>query len=169
MSKKKPNTRDIMNLFVEKFEGDKPFTPSQHRMNGIKLSQLRKNVKQYIEDNNIETNLSVNEIIIDTIEYSSMIGMKFRSIASLGYEVHTNHTGILNCIDDYMIGMKFRSIASFGYEVLPESIEYWKKRRSILKDYNKDKEKDDIKVIKESDDTKRKRNNRPKWLNDEGW
>lgn len=139
MSKKKPNSRDIMDLFVEKFEGDKPFTPSQHRMNGIKLSQLRKNVKQYIEDNNIETNLSVNEIIIDTIEYSSMIGMKFRSIASL------------------------------GYEVLPESIEYWKKRRSILKDYNKDKEKDDIKVIKESDDTKRKRNNRPKWLNDEGW
>ena len=139
MSKKKPNSRDIMDLFVEKFEGDKPFTPSQHRMNGIKLSQLRKNVKQYIEDNNIETNLSVNEIIIDIIEYSSMIGMKFRSIASL------------------------------GYEVLPESIEYWKKRRSILKDYNKDKEKDDIKVIKESDDTKRKRNNRPKWLNDEGW
>src|SRR5699024_11817095 len=138
MSKKKPNSRDIMDLFVEKFEEDKPFTPSQHRMNGIKLSQLRKNVKQYIEDNNIETNLSVNEIIIDTIEYSSMIGMKFRSIASL------------------------------GYEVLPESIEYWKKRRSILKDYNKDKEKDDIKVIKESDDTKRKRNNRPKWLNDEG-
>jgi len=139
MSKKKPNSRDIMDLFVEKFEGDKPFTPSQHRMNGIKLSQLRKNVKQYIEDNNIETNLSVNEIIIDTIEYSSMIGMKFRSIASL------------------------------GYEVLPESIEYWKKRRSILKDYNKDKEKDDIKVIKESDNAKRKRSNRPKWLNDEGW
>jgi len=139
MSKKKPNSRDIMDLFVEKFEGDKPFTPSQHRMNGIKLSQLRKNVKQYIEDNNIETNLSVNEIIIDIIEYSSMIGMKFRSIASL------------------------------GYEVLPESIEYWKKRRSILKDYNKDKEKDDIKVIKESDNTKRKRSNRPKWLNDEGW
>src|SRR5699024_4297511 len=75
MSKKKPNSRDIMDLFVEKFEGDKPFTPSQHRMNGIKLSQLRKNVKRYIEDNNIETNLSVNEIIIDTIEYSSMIGM----------------------------------------------------------------------------------------------
>src|SRR5699024_786989 len=131
MSKKKPNSRDIMDLFVEKFEGDKPFTPSQHRMNGIKLSQLRKNVKQYIEDNNIETNSSVNEIIIDTIEYSSMIGMYIRSIGSL------------------------------DYEVLPESIEYSKKRPSILEEYNKDKEKEDMKGIKEDDDTKRKRNNRP--------
>lgn len=144
MAKKKYNSRDITDLFILYFEGEKPFTPSEKRMLGIKLSQLRKNVKQYIQENNIETDLSENEIIIDAIEYSKMMDYKFRSIASL------------------------------GYNVLGESIKYWKKRREILavkkemkQEQNQKDEKSNKEVIINSYNNVRKQH--PKWMNTNQW
>lgn len=142
---KKYNSRDITDRFIQVFERDKPFTPSQKRMMGIQLSQLRKSVKQYIEDNNIETNLPVNNIIMDAIEYSSMAGCNFRSIASL------------------------------GYDVLGESIEYWEKRRKLLKGREEKENKDDLELSADHNDVKvvnkaAKNNNKtPKWMNVEEW
>lgn len=145
----KITNRDITDKFILYFEGNEPFTPSDKRMMGIKLAQLRKNVSQYIEENNIETNLSVNEIIMDCIEYSKMIDMKFRSIASL------------------------------GYGVLGESIEYWKKRRRIMaikeqekddKDfYNQSEHKDVAKVIAPEYNDTNSRKRSPKWMNNDKW
>jgi hypothetical protein len=136
--------RDITDSFIKKFEGDKPFTQGEKRMMGIYLSKtLKKDVKQYIEDNNVVTDLSVEAIIMDAIEYASMMGWKMRVMASL------------------------------GYDCLPKSLEYWKIRRrseqhnlnkveeilpeSIVKygntDYNKDKVKEQT----------------PAWLNLNEW
>jgi len=96
----KIKNRDITDLFIQKFEGDKPFTQPEKRMMGIYLSRtLKKDVKKYIEENNVETDLTVEQIIMDTIEYCAMMGWKIRVMASL------------------------------GYECLPKSIEYWKVRR----------------------------------------
>lgn len=105
----KIKNRDITDLFIKKFEGDKPFTAGEKRLMGIYLSKtLKKDVKQYIEDNNIETDLTVEEIIIDAIEYASMMGWKMRVMASL------------------------------GYDCLPKSIEYWRiRRRSEQHNLNK--------------------------------
>lgn len=145
MPKQKYNSKDIMDKFVSYFEGDKPFTPSQHRMNGIKLSQLRKNVKQYLEDNSIQTDLTINEIIMEIIEYSQMMGYQFRSIASL------------------------------GFDVLGESIEYWQKRREIMAKKEKEKESNENehqrveKVIKESYNEFNNKNRTPKWMNTDKW
>ncbi|WP_257064247.1 hypothetical protein [Priestia megaterium] len=141
--------RMILDLFIQYFEGEKKFTPSENKMNGIKLSQLRKSVKKYIEDNNIETDLSVEQIIIDTIEYSAMIGMKFRSIASL------------------------------GYSVLGDSINYWVKRReveimkqeesTILQNSNQNDEKIVAKDITSEYNKINNRERSPKWMNNNGW
>lgn len=141
--------RMIMDLFIYHFEGDKKFTPSEHRMNGIKLSQLRKNVKKYLEENNVETDLSIEQIIIDTIEYSVMIGMKYRSVASL------------------------------GYNVLGDSIKYWAKRRqleaikqeesTILQDSNQNEQKVVAKDIKSEYNKINNRERSPKWMNNDSW
>lgn len=146
---KRITNRMILDLFVQYFEGNKKFTPSEHRMNGIKLSQLRKNVKKYIEDNNIQTNLTVEEIIIDTIEYSKMIGMKFRSVASL------------------------------GYNVLGDSINYWAKRReveaikqeesSVSHFYNQNEQQTVEKVITCEYNKINNRERSPKWMNNNMW
>ncbi|AKA61508.1 hypothetical protein CPT_Stahl80 [Bacillus phage Stahl] len=90
--------KDVTDLFIKTFEHGQPFTPSEKRRMGIMLAQLRKTVNKYLEENNIETDLSTNEIIINTIKYSQMTGKRFRSIGSL------------------------------GYDVLPESLKYWKGR-----------------------------------------
>jgi hypothetical protein len=146
----KIKNRDITDRFIAAFEQGKPFTPSEKRMIGIKLSHLRKSVNQYIEDNAVETELSVNEMIMDAIEYSVMIGMKFRSIASL------------------------------GYDVLPKSIEYWKKRRVLEEhqntesmqqeeNYNQIKEKVIDKGIEESYNKSNNKPKTPSWLNVDSW
>lgn len=100
MSKKITN-RMITDRFIAAFERGKPFTPSEKRMLGIKLAQLKKSVKQHIEDTGRQTNLSIEQIIMDCLEYSVMVNKPFRSIASL------------------------------GFEVLDPSIDYWEKRRKL--------------------------------------
>ncbi|MEM5838901.1 hypothetical protein [Bacillus sp. LMB3902] len=147
MPKEKFNSRHILDKFILYFEGDKPFTPSEKRMLGIKLSQLRKNVKDYIESNNIETDLSINEIIMDTIEYSKMMNYNFRSIASL------------------------------GYNVLGDSIKYWRKRREIIamkekendKFHNQNDHYSVDKVITYEYNKINSRNRSPKWMNNNKW
>lgn len=145
----KYNSRDITDRFILYFEGDEPFTQSEKRMLGIKLSALRKTVKQYIEDNNIQTDLSVNEVIMDTMEYSKMMNYKFRSIASL------------------------------GYSVLGESIKYWDKRRRIMAQKELEKEttklsnqnepKEVAKVIKDEYNKTNNRKRTPKWMQNDKW
>jgi len=149
MPKEKFTSRDITDRFILYFEGDTPFTPSEKRMMGIKLSQLRKNVKQFIEDNQIETELSVNEIIMDIIEYSNMMGYKFRSIASL------------------------------GFNVLGESIKYWEKRRKLiaireeeknqLLSSNQNENNTVAKVITPAYNETNNRERSPKWMKNDRW
>lgn len=95
----KIKNRDITDFFIKKFEGDEKFTQPQKRMMGIQLSKLKKDVKAYLEENKVETDLTVEEIIMDIIEYCSMMGWKMRVVASL------------------------------GYDCFPKSLEYWKVRR----------------------------------------
>lgn len=136
----KITNRNITDRFIEAFEGDTPFTPSDKRMMGIKLTHLRKSVDAFIKENDIETELSTNEIIMDVIEYSVLSGFKFRSIASL------------------------------GYQVLPDSIQYWKKRRKIMESMSNQKEENKIdEVIIKSYNEVRNKTNSPKWLNDQKW
>ena len=100
MSKRITN-RMITDRFIAAFERGKPFTPSEKRMMGIKLTHLKKSIKEHLEATGRQTELSVEQIIMDCIEYSAMINKPFRSIASL------------------------------GYEVLDPSIDYWEKRRKL--------------------------------------
>ena len=109
---KKPKHQEILTKFIETFENGKPFTSSEIRMNGIKLSQLKKTVKEYILKAGIETDKPVEVIIWQEIDYCSMMGFKFRSIASL------------------------------GYQVLGESIRYWEKREKTLQQLEEEKEKE---------------------------
>ena len=91
--------KDVLTHFYETFGiNAKALTKSQHSVNGARLKNLRKLVTEYVENNNIETDKSVNEIIIGVIDYSKIVGKKFKSISSL------------------------------GYSVLPESIIYWKNK-----------------------------------------
>lgn len=136
--------RMITDKFIAAFENGKPFTPSQLRLMGIQTAQLKKNIKKYLESLDEPVDLSVEEIIMDNIEYSSMIGMKFRSIASL------------------------------GYESLPKSIEYWKKRRLIEASNKENKKNDENltnkveKLELESYSVNKKENN-PKWMHNDEW
>ena len=145
---------NITDRFIEAFEGDQPFTPSEKRMLGIKLSHLKKNIKQHLASTGRITDLSVEQIILDAIEYSVMTNMKFRSIASL------------------------------GYNVLDPSIDYWEKRRKLesLNDdapqinhsiqtddfYTQNDEKSVDEVVKESYN-KDKPKRTPSWMNNTGW
>lgn len=150
MSKRITN-KDIHDLFIKYFEGNKPFTPSEKRMNGIKITQLRKNVKQYIADNEIDTDLSINEMIIDIIKYSNMLNFKFRSVASL------------------------------GYDVMPKSIAYWQKRRKVLaeQENNAPSPNQQEAGINQSNQQEQDINNsgmknsyknkQPKWMNNDEW
>lgn len=93
--------RMITDRFIAAFEGNKPFTPSEKRMMGIKLAQLKKNIKAHIESTGRQTELSIEQIIMDTLEFSVMTKKPYRSIASL------------------------------GYEALDPSLDYWEKRRKL--------------------------------------
>lgn len=137
--------RDILDEFIMAFENGKPFTSSEKKLAGIQLSQLRKTVKQYLEDAKIETDLSINEIIMDEIKYAVMSDKKFRRVASL------------------------------GYDILGESIEFWEKRRKIIKKRANQKESKKVEKLDEkcyntsivNDTSPRK----PKWLgnDDDEW
>lgn len=138
--------RDILDEFIMAFENGKPFTSSEKKLAGIQLSQLRKTVKQYLEDAEIETDLSINEIIMDEIKYAVMSNKKFRRIASL------------------------------GYDILGESIDFWEKRRKILEKKANQKENKKLEKLDEicyntsivNDTSPRK----PKWLgndDDDDW
>ena len=63
---------------------------------------MKKVVKSYIVENNIDTEKTVEHIIWECIQYASMKGMKFKSPASL------------------------------GYSILPESINYWIKHEQAV-------------------------------------
>ena len=93
----------ITDRFIAVFEKDKPYTPSEKRLMGIKLTNLKKNIKAHLESTGRKTDLSVEQIIMDAIEYSAMLNKPYRSIASL------------------------------GYEVLEPSLNYWEKRRALEK------------------------------------
>lgn len=100
---KRITNRMITDRFIAAFEKDKPYTPSEKRLMGIKLANLKKNIKEHLESTGRETDLSVEQIIMDAIEYSVMLNKPYRSIASL------------------------------GYEVLEPSLNYWEKRRALEK------------------------------------
>lgn len=93
--------KQIINHFYETFDDGTVMTQSEknqnYKMQAFKLKNLRKSVKTYIEEAKIETNKSVDQIILDAITYAGMTGCRFKSIASI------------------------------GYDVLPKSIEYWKR------------------------------------------
>ncbi|QJT70376.1 hypothetical protein [Microcystis phage MaeS] len=98
---RKITNRMITDRWIAAFEKGKPFSPPEKRMMGIKLAQLKKSVKEHLESTGRQTSLSVEQIIIDCLEYSVMLNKPFRSIASL------------------------------GYEVLEPSLDYWQKRRKL--------------------------------------
>lgn len=97
----KITSRMITDRWIAAFEKGKPFTPSEKRMMGIKLSQLKKNIKAHLESTGRMTELPVEQIIMDALEFSVMTNRPYRSIASL------------------------------GYEVLDPSLDYWEKRRKL--------------------------------------
>lgn len=109
---KKPKHIEIVTKFHETFENGQPFTSSEFRMNSIKLTNLKKTVKTYLVSANIETEKSVEQIIWEAIDYAAMKGMKFRSIASL------------------------------GYGILKESINYWAKREAMIEKIKEEEEKE---------------------------
>lgn len=140
--------RMITDRWIAAFERGKPFTPSEKRMMGIKLSQLKKSVKEHLESTCRQTNLSIEQIIIDCLEYSVMINKPFRSIASL------------------------------GYEVLDPSIEYWEKRRKlevIKKEKDIAESKQLINQINAPTNTNNKpeifisKTNSPAWMKNDEW
>ena len=143
----KINCRHIVGLFIETFEGDRPFTPAQIRMMNIHLKNVRKDVGAMLESGELKTNKGVNEIVYDAIIYAKMVGKKFRSVASL------------------------------GYGVIPESEAYWEKRKEIearqeqLKREEEEKKKLEEKYMKKVDEGIEKGYNKnvekkkkPKWL-----
>lgn len=100
MSKKITN-KMITDRFIAAFEKGKPFTPSEKRMMGIKLAQLKKSIKAHLESTGRQTDLSIEQIIMDGVEYGVMINAPWRSIASV------------------------------GYNTLDPSLDYWEKRRKM--------------------------------------
>jgi hypothetical protein len=141
--------RMITDRWIEAFEKGKPFTPSEKRMMGIKLAQLKKNIKKHIEATGRITDLSVEQIIVDALEFSVMTNKPYRSIASL------------------------------GYEILDPSLDYWEKRRKLEEakedqrpepvqessHYTDKQETTKEEVMKESHNE----NNSPAWMNIDEW
>ena len=82
---KKPTHQELLGKFLSTFEKGKPFTKAEIRMNGIKLGQLKKDVKAYKEEMGIEKPVEV--IISEAIDYASIMNCKFRSVSSLGYDI----------------------------------------------------------------------------------
>lgn len=79
--------KEILGHFFNTFDNGKIRTSSEFRMQAIKLKNLKKVVKEYLESANIKTDKSVEQIIMEAIDYAKMTGCKFNSIASIGYDV----------------------------------------------------------------------------------
>lgn len=148
----------ITDRWIEAFEKGTPFTPPEKRMMGIKLAQLKKSIKKHIEETGRQTDLSVEQIIMDGIEFGVMTNQPWRSIASL------------------------------GYKTLDPSMDYWVKRRKLEADqqqrkeaeakqsiqqpenYNQNNQKTVEKVITSSyNKSTNKTNNSPAWMNNTEW
>lgn len=148
----KITNRMITDRWIAAFQKDKPFSPSEKRMMGIKLAQLKKSIKKHIEETGRQTDLSVEQIVMDTLEYSVMTNRPYRSIASL------------------------------GYEVLEPSLDYWEKRRKlegIKREEEVSKAKEEINshnsnVVNSNkvdleDSYKKPKDNTPSWMNNNDW
>lgn len=141
----KPKHKEIIEHFIQTFRSEDTLTPSEYKMLSIKLSGLKKTVKTFLVENNIDTDKSVEEIIWETIDYCALTGKKFKSIASL------------------------------GYSDLPKSIEYWKKRELFMQqkeeeEKQKQKQTEDEKKLEKmvaENMEKRKQKKVPKWLMDD--
>lgn len=119
MARKKPTQKEILAHFFATFFENETLTKSQYnsqyKFQAIKLKNLKGVVKEYLEQSEIETDKSVEQIIMDAITYAGMSGCKFKSIASI------------------------------GYDTLPKSIEYWKRmelKMQKLEEEAKKKEKE---------------------------
>lgn len=136
--------KDILEHFLETFMPDKVLTSSEYKMQSIKLSQLKKSVKKYIEEADIKTDKSAEKIIMEAITYAGMSGRRFTSIASI------------------------------GYDILPKSIAYWAKMDLLKKkkeEEAKEKEKQLAEATKQ-EEAAMKNNAKmstvkkvPKWMN----
>ena len=108
--------KEILSHFFETFDGDKVRTSSEYKQQAFRLKNLKKVVKEYIEEAWIKTDKSVEKIILEAITFAGMQGRKFTSIASI------------------------------GYDVLPKSIAYWAKMEEVTKQLEekaKQKEKEE--------------------------
>ena len=140
--------KEIISHFYATFDDGTVMTQSEknqnYKMQVFKLKNLRKSVKTYIEEAKIETNKSVDQIIMDAITYAGMTGCKFKSIASI------------------------------GYDVLPKSIDYWKRIEFKLEKAKEEAEqKEKEKAIASELDKKVEEHNKklatthkvPSWMN----
>ena len=152
----KIKNRDITDRWIAAFEKGKPFTPSEKRMMGIKLAQLKKNIKSHLESTGRQTELPVEQIIMDALEFSVMTNQPFRSIASLGYQV------LDPSLDYWEKRRKLEAIKK--EENIAQTKQYIQKENS----YNQNSEKVVEEVIKNSYN-KDTTNNTPAWMNNEGW
>ena len=138
----KPKHKEILTHFLETFLPDQTLTSSQYKMQSVKLSQLKKVVKEYIVTANIDTDKSVEQIIWETIDYAGMTGCKFKSIASL------------------------------GYDILGKSIKYWIKHEQALKEKEEEAERIAKQAEREAElirlqnenNAKRQHKKLPKWM-----
>jgi hypothetical protein len=147
MSKKITN-KMITDRFIAAFEKGKPFTPSEKRMMGIKLAQLKKSIIAHLESTGRQTELSVEQIIMDGVEYGIMINAPWRSIASV------------------------------GYNTLDPSLDYWEKRRKMEVMNKATQIEEAQNFIDQTNNSNQQHEpvsrperttNAPAWLNNSGW
>ena len=140
---KRITQKDILAHFHDTFDNGKVRTPSEYKMQAYKLKNLKKSVKEYLETAGIKTDKSVEKIIYEAITYAGMMGCKFNSIASI------------------------------GYDILPKSIAYWTKLELAQKEQAKrEAEAKAEEEAKDAIATKTKENNErmaetrkvPKWM-----
>ena len=145
MAKFKPKHKELIEFFLQTFLPDTRLTGSEYKMVSIKMSNVKKVVKAFIVENNIETEKTTEHIIWECIQYASMKGMKLRSPASL------------------------------GYAVLNESINYWKKHEEMLarkeeeekQEQKQTEEEERLAKLVEENMKKRQGKKVPKWMLDD--
>lgn len=145
----------ITDRWIAAFEKGKPFTPSELRMMGIKLAQLKKSIKAHIEATGRQTELSVEQIILDGIEFGVMTNSPWRSIASIGY----------NTLDpslDYW--EKRRKLEAMKKEEDIEATQQYVQKEKL---YNQKEEKVMDRVIETS--YNKDIPNTPAWMNNNDW
>lgn len=130
------------NTFVTNVMTDSEYK-QWYKMQAFKLKNLKKVVKNYIEEANIKTEKSVEEIIMEAITYGGMMGCKWNTIASV------------------------------GYKMLPKSIEYWQRMELKVKKLEEEaKQKEKEQALATKEEQKALENNKqlqetrkiPKWM-----